>query len=386
MFQYVATSAILFVFPLGSVTKMMLMLLVSFHGATVVATAAAPSFFHPPTTIGVGSPIWGERSSKFTVTAHDLHQWQNHPNHPCCLMTLRGGQDEAYDDDEDDDEDESQNDNVDKAEDRIPSRRRRRYDHNLIDPPDNDDDDTPPRRRSRPIASSSSRSPTMKKKKQIPHWTQRMASSSLKMTSQLAWGAVQQTGNLAYHIVKPRHVDIRELTGLWRLDQSIVGTTSGGSGNDMASVATVELDARQKVVRLKLPNGKTVVEPFLFQKTRMGTYKTEFVVPAFLVGETPRLYGYRGTWQRKLADKRVIKLVGKIYTVRKQRFGKEKGKYLFAQPVGTFVARRRMKLSSSEEDDEDDNLEDESDEGFEDHDEEDNEANESGSVSDAYDD
>jgi len=136
----------------------------------------------------------------------------------------------------------------------------------------------------------------------------------------------------------------------------------------MASVATVELEARLKVVRLKLPNGKTVVEPFLFQKTRLGSYMTEFVVPAFLVGDTPRLYGYRGTWQRKLADKRVIKLVGKIYTVRKQRFGKDKGKYLFAQPVGTFVARRRMKLSSSEDDDEDeddDDVEEVSDDDFE---------------------
>lgn len=192
-----------------------------------------------------------------------------------------------------------------------------------------------------------------------------MASSGLKMTSQLAWGAVQQTGKVAYHMVKPRHVELHELTGLWRLDQSIV--TNNNNGGDMiASVATVELDPRKRVVRLKLPNGETVVEPFTFQKTRLGSWTTEFVSPAFLVGDTPRLYGYRGTWQRKLADKRVIKLVGKIYTVRKQRFGKDKGKYLYAQAVGTFVARRRMKLTNSNHpqstEDEDDESDDEEEE------------------------
>ena len=361
----------------------------------------------------VGSPFW-EENKKFTVFFHDLrHPCQNYHSHHQSfgrLVTLRGGQEDEEYDDEDEDEDNnydnnSLNDNVDTANDSIPSRRRRRrgkYDHNLIDPPpdhhhndephssrafhdDDEEEGGPPHGRRYPSSSSSSL-PTrrMKKKKAMPHWTQRMASSSLKMTSQLAWGAVQQTGKVAYHIVKPRHVDIRELMGLWRLDQSIMGTTNGGS-TDMASVATVELDARLKVVRLKLPNGKTVEQPFLFQKTRLGSYMTEFVVPAFLVGDTPRLYGYRGTWQRKLADKRVIKLVGKIYTVRKQRFGKEKGKYLFAQPVGTFVARRRMKLSSSEDEDDadDDDVDEVSDEDFEAQ-EDDDEGDESGS--DAYDD
>jgi hypothetical protein len=73
--------------------------------------------------------------------------------------------------------------------------------------------------------------------------------------------------------------------------------------------------------------------------------------------------------------------VGKIYTVRKQRFGKDKGKYIFAQPVGTFVARRRMKLSS--EDDED--AEYESEEDFEgpDEEEEDDDGDSEGDVSDA---
>ncbi len=187
----------------------------------------------------------------------------------------------------------------------------------------------------------------IRQKKPSQHWTQRIASQGIKMGSQLAWGAVQQTGNVAYQLVKPRHVDPSELRGLWRIDQQIVS-----NGVDLASVATVEMDPQQRYLTLKLPDGKVIVESYTFRKTRLGSYKTEFVAPAFLLGATPRLYGYRGTWQRKLADKRVIKLVGKIYSVKKQRFGKDKGKYHFAQPVGTFVARRRMKLSEDDSDDE----------------------------------
>jgi len=186
--------------------------------------------------------------------------------------------------------------------------------------------------------------PRSRRGKPPKHWTQRLASQSLKMGSQLAWGAVQQTGKVAYQLVKPRHVDARELLGPWRLDQQIVL-----NGRDLASVASVELDPRKRQLTLKLPNGENVVVPYTFRKTRLGSFQTEFVVPAFLVGDTPRLYGYRGTWQRKLADKRVIKLVGKIYRVRQQRFGKSSGKHQFVHSIGTFVARRRMKLSEEDE-------------------------------------
>jgi hypothetical protein len=72
-----------------------------------------------------------------------------------------------------------------------------------------------------------------------------------------------------------------------------------------------------------------------------------------------RTYGYRGTWQRKLADKSVIKLVGKIYQVHKQRFGKNRGEYVFGKDVGTFVMRRRMRLTEDEQDQGEEEEEDE---------------------------
>ena len=252
------------------------------------------------------------------------------------LLSWRGGFNEhenSNGDTEDESEGSEYTDDREEGEDFDDARPRvggGRYDHSLINPPTMDEEE---KRRAMPINKH-------RRNRSTAHWSQRLASQSLKMGSQLAWGAVQQTGKVAYQLVKPRHVEARELIGLWRMDQQIVH-----NGRDLASVATIELDPRQRVVTLKLPNGKTVVEPFSFRKTRFGSYQTEFVAPAFLVGNTPRLYGYRGTWQRKLADKRVIKLVGKIYQVRKQRFGKTQGEYQFTQSIGTFVARRRMKLS-----------------------------------------
>jgi hypothetical protein len=277
---------------------------------------------------------------------HDIFAWRGGYNGRGQGEDFDFEEGEADEDDDEDSEEEGFAD--DMVEDDAPADG---YDHSLIHPPTDEEnlmsltknnaDSSGRRRRGGPP-------PPVRRAKRSKHWSQRLASQSLKMGSQLAWGAVQQTGKVAYQLVKPRHVEARELIGLWRLDQQIVS-----SGRDMASVATVELDPRHRLVTLKLPNGKTVVKPFSFRKTRLGSYQTEFVAPAFLVGDTPRLYGYRGTWQRKLADKRVIKLVGTIYEVRKTRFGKSKGDYQFTQPIGTFVARRRMKLSDDEDDDDD---------------------------------
>lgn len=278
---------------------------------------------------------------------------------PVAIHILRGGAQYSDDDntfsDDDDDEYDGNSDPYDQEEESDEEEglatRRDSYDHGMIDPPKE------ARARERPPGGPGPHKgqqgkplpPSSGRRKRRAHWTQRLATTTFKMGSDLALGAVQQTGKMAYQLVKPRHVDPRELTGLWRMDQQVA--KQGRGGGDLASVATVELDSRKRLVTLTLPDGKTIVKPYVFKKTRLGSYKTEFILPAFLVGSEPRLYGYKGIWQRKLADKKVIKLVGKIYQVRKQRFGKQKGSYQFIQPVGTFVARRRMKLSDEEEDD-----------------------------------
>jgi hypothetical protein len=275
---------------------------------------------------------------------------------PFCLMQLRAGSlsEDVYDDYDDDEEEE----NISEDEEEIYHRRRRP---------------------SSPKLSSALPLPQTNKKRKPKHWTQRMASQSLQLTSKLAWNTVKQPGKLAYHLIRPKHVDLPETGGLWRLDQQV--TMKGD--RQVASVATIELNARKRLVilRQQLPppqqqqqastdnnndedttkSKETVIaKPYTFTKSRLGSYKTSFVAPAFLVGDKPRLYGYKGTWQRKVADTKVIKLVGKIYNVKRQRFGKDKGSYLFVgSSVGTFVARRRIQMTEEEEEEEEDVYDDE---------------------------
>jgi len=280
---------------------------------------------------------------------------------PFFLLNLRGGEryydeddydsDGQYDDDEEDDEDYDQF-----------SKRR-----NSRPPPVSSR--KPPGAR-RPPPANLSRPPGGRRKKS-KHWTQRMASQSLQMGTQLAWNTVKTPGKLAYHLIRPKHVVLSETGGLWRMDQQV--TTRGDK--QMASVATVELDARRKLIIVRHrpianedkesneddnkgrdedseePKEVVIRQPYTFTKSRLGSYKTSFVAPAFLVGDQPRMYGYKGTWQRKMADKKVIKLVGNIYEVRRQRFGKDRGSYQFTgKPVGTFVARRRVQLNEDDDD------------------------------------
>jgi hypothetical protein len=275
------------------------------------------------------------------------------------------GDADEYDDECEDDEDLEEDKEEDDLQPRHPVPRPNRkpqgsYDHSIIDLPPDSIRGPGPLKSGRPLPSSRPR-PLRKKKKQ-PHWSQRLATSSLQMTGKVAWNTlVKQPSKLAYHVIRPKYVDIRETEGLWRLEQQV--TERGG--REVASVATIELQSRPRLVILRKeehppkndkPAVITIKEPYTFTKKKLtGSFQTQFVAPAFLIGENQmRLYGYRGIWQRKLADKRVIKLVGKIYQVHKQRFGKQRGEYVFGQAVGTFVARRRIKARIEEEEDGDD--------------------------------
>ena len=305
----------------------------------------------------------------------------NLPPNADILIAMRGGDNPAYDSDsngydqyDDDDEDAADIEKVD---------------HSILDlpPPESVPRRRPPpsRRGSRPpLPPHQRRQKPIRKTKKGPHWSQKIATQSIQMTGKLAWNTlIKQPGKLAYNVIRPKYVDIRETDGLWRLEQQV---TERGD-RIVASVATIELQARpQLVVIRKQEDGKegdddgsknmrTIKAPYTFTKKKLsGSFQTQFVAPAFLVGENQmRLYGYRGTWQRKLADKRVIKLVGKIYQVHKQRFGKQRGEYVFGQAVGTFVARRRIRAhveDEAEEDEYDDDEYDEEEEEWEDMDEE----------------
>lgn len=252
------------------------------------------------------------------------------------FVDLRGGggqeeEEEDYDDEGYDEEEEYENeddgdDEVELERPRLPpgKHRRREYDHRMARPPPNH------------------RQPRGKRR---PHWTQRLATQSVKLSSQLAWNTVKGSTNLVYQVIRPKHVDPEELNGLWRLDQQLFAV--GNGGKPMASVATIDLNASKR----RLTVGEHTVY-YRLSKTRLGSTKIEFVAAAFLVGDTPRLYGYKGTWQRKLADSSVLKCKGQIYRVRKPRFGNKAAPYqLVGKPIGTFEARRRLRLQEDEEND-----------------------------------
>ena len=322
--------------------------------------------------------------------------------------------DEGYDDDIDDDE---RNGEGDKEE----------FDHSLIGPPKAGDRKIssssyrgpdgrhrpPPYPRRPPTSSSSSKRRGQRRSKK--HWSAKLASQSLSLTSSLAWNTlVKQPSRLAYHIVRPKHIELVETFGLWRLDQQITLKAKNPRLDDdkiIASVATIEFHPgtnmnnknrgrgvtfQPTVIVRKIQDDNTTPQghpkegqeksqgtnqkqqheerqqqqqpievvvsrtPYTFKKSSplsggIGSFKTQFVARAFLTssGEM-RWYGYKGTWQRKIADRSVIKLVGKIYPVHKQRFGKDHGKYVFSgKSIGTFVARRRIRMVEEEEEDDD---------------------------------
>eukprot|EP00536_Pseudo-nitzschia_multiseries_P000001 jgi/Psemu1/293870/fgenesh1_pm.2_\ len=325
------------------------------------------------------------------------------------LGDLRGGGGRAYEDDDDEsydgyDEYDSEDEEAYPEEDApIPRGDRNRksgYDHSMIDPsrprplpgynPNNSRRGKNPPKKSSSISSATNAASAATK----------LATKSLSMTGSLAWNAlVKQPGKLAVHVIRPKHVDLVETFGLWRLDQQVTekSNRSGGDPRTITSVATIELTrppppprgsrARPRsspppmvIVRrsksAKEEGGEEDGEdndivyraPYTFMRKNkylkgasLSSFQTSFVAPAFLVGENQtRLYGYKGTWQRKLADKSVIKLKGKIYQVHKQKFGKKRGEFVYGPAVGTFVMRRRISMSKEEEED-DEYFDDDSD-------------------------
>jgi hypothetical protein len=273
------------------------------------------------------------------------------------LLILRGGVDSEYDVSDDEEEEFYDDEDQDQDASRLPPPRQSKrgppprqgppskgnYDHRLARPP--------PSRNRRPPPSKS---------KKTADWAKSLASNSLKLSGQVAWKTVSMPGKVGYHLIRPKHVDEVEIGGLWRLDQQI---TERGD-RIVASVATIELDPRKHVVIVRPQEGPPLIQPYKFSKGKLGSYKMEFVAKTFMVGSQTRMYGYKGTWQRKLADPKVLKLVGKIYQLRKNRLSKG---FTLGNPVGTFVARRRVQLADDDFDEEEeyDQFEEEDDEVYE---------------------
>jgi hypothetical protein len=141
-------------------------------------------------------------------------------------------------------------------------------------------------------------------------------------------------GKAAYYITAPKFVSKREICGIWRFDQSIGST---------ACAANIEFTPRgDAITKYK---GEENVTGYLFQSRNWPLSCTiEFEADAFQGpgDEFPLRYYYKGSFRRKIADKNVIKIVGKIYEVRKGRFGRGNTSGV---EVGSFVARKRIILA-----------------------------------------
>ena len=365
-------------------------------GLVIATTSPQPSHTHPVPSLH--RKLTTPSTDCASVSSHSLF-WVAR-----ILGDLRGGGRGDYDEYEDEDEsyDEYDSEEEDLEEAPIPRRDRKRksgYDHSMIDP-------SRPRPRPRPGYNPNNSLIGRKGKKKSSSLSSatnaasaatKLATKSLSMTGSLAWNAlVKQPGKLAFHVIRPKHVDLVETFGLWRLDQQVIEKSNKGGGDQrtIASVATIELARPPSPPRrtrgrphrgsgpppppmVIVRRSKSCKEddsdqdtedndivyraPYTFVRKNkylkgasLSSFQTSFVAPAFLVGENQtRLYGYKGTWQRKLADKSVIKLKGKIYQVHKQKFGKKQGEYVYGPAVGTFVMRRRISMSKEEEEEED---------------------------------
>ncbi len=62
----------------------------------------------------------------------------------------------------------------------------------------------------------------------------------------------------------------------------------------------------------------------------------------------PVKYYYKGYFRRKMADKSVIKIVGKIYEVKKRFWKGKDGPGVAGEEVGSFVARKRLQANRDE--------------------------------------
>lgn len=170
------------------------------------------------------------------------------------------------------------------------------------------------------------------------------AKKSLSLTTKAVTASAQQSGKAAYWAIRPKQVDLNELLGLWRLDQQVILYPNDGP---LESSTNLELTPKAVVVTL---DGKPVPFSLTFTPARFPkSAKVEFTARTFIPieDEQPPLFFYKGYVHRKLADLSVIKIKGKIYRVESTGWRGQGIKHVI---VGTFLARKRLKLDFFDDD------------------------------------
>ena len=179
-----------------------------------------------------------------------------------------------------------------------------------------------------------------------------IAQKSLNVATSATISTLKTSGKAAYYLTAPKHVTKQEILGVWRLDQCI------GSS---ACAANIEFTPKgDAITRYKVSNNngedngnddeeeeEENVTGYLFQsKSWPRSCSIEFEAKAFqgLEDEKPVTYYYKGYFNRKMADRSVIKIVGTIHEVKQGGFwkGGKKGQSMPGVEVGSFVARKRI--------------------------------------------
>ena len=198
-----------------------------------------------------------------------------------------------------------------------------------------------------------------KPKSDVLEQAKNLGQKSFQIATSATTSTLKSGGKAAYYLTAPKFVSRKEVCGIWRLDQSIGST---------ACAANIEFTSNGDAITKY--HGEENVNGYLFQSRSWPRSCTiEFQAEAFQGPEDdfPVRYVYKGSFRRKIADKNVIKIVGKIYEVKK-RFGRGDGRGV---EVGSFVARRRITAADrnqSEDYDDYDDYDEEYDDDYDDYD------------------
>lgn len=158
-----------------------------------------------------------------------------------------------------------------------------------------------------------------------------LTQKSIAVATSATISTLKTGGKAAYYLTAPKYVSLRDIIGIWRFDQSI---------GPAACAANIEFTPQGDAMTRF--HSKENAEGYLFVSRGWPRSCTiEFEAEGFQGpgDEVPQRYYYKGSFRRKVADKSVIKISGKIYEVRKGRFGRKGGRGL---EIGSFVARRRI--------------------------------------------
>ena len=169
----------------------------------------------------------------------------------------------------------------------------------------------------------------------------------MRQSSKALAATARGSTKIAADLVRPKEVDWEELVGWWRLDISLENANINDDTPPMTIQITRDGRVRYTDISTNKNMGKECSAAVEFRPASWPrSAKLKF-------SNKEQGLVYECTVQRKLANLEILKLRGKIYSMR--RF---QGKV----QVGTFVGRRRMIVMDNDQDEEIDEEEEDSEE------------------------